>query len=499
MCTSKHKHLKTLQMLLRSIGRMYGLCFEGQRRWKPHLLLIVLLLLAAAAPTELGFFLGDTKAVLNGCKDHWTLQDRAAVLRMFQPQMTVCVDIRVVVPGAWVAFSYSSVHAPRPELGLEGDDRGIYGWLLQVRHHFPLQLAPFYWHRVCLRRDVPGDTFSLEVNGSLVAERTVIARAIPASGSLWLGCRPRDRQPGAKLGGVELYLFRVWADLDHHGICEDGAVIGWNSRYWGLTSPRARQRDPNLLCDHRRLRRETHVNGGVTNAFTPDVGRSFMSPSVSVPDQSASTDTTSPPVRTTSPANQISTSTQISPITTFPANQSTPGGSFTSGSPLLNCDTSQLCSNENAYFWVPVSVEAEHGDKTEQDVHGLVSKAFGCRAESGDAALGVTSFIDFCQGDRQLQGVEVSCRVKTNISQTTCDVLLLLSQAVSACELQREGDSALQQAGETMQVRITGEVERVGRNLCEDVEPSGGGFVRCTSTASLDDICQSNSPSKLTW
>lgn len=100
------------------------------------------------------------KAVLNGCEDHWTLQKRA-----FMPlvQMTVCVDIRVVVPGAWVAFSYSSVHAPGPALGLEGDEQALYGWLLRVRHKFPLQLSLTHWHRVCLKRDGRRNTFSLKV------------------------------------------------------------------------------------------------------------------------------------------------------------------------------------------------------------------------------------------------------------------------------------------------------------------------------------------------
>lgn len=87
-----------------------------------------------------------------------------------------------------------------------------------------------------------------QVDGTMAAERTVIAQAIPPSGSLWLGCRPRDRPPGSKLGEVELYLFRMWADLDDHGICEDGTVIGWSAPYWGVTGPDARQRDPSLLC-----------------------------------------------------------------------------------------------------------------------------------------------------------------------------------------------------------------------------------------------------------
>lgn len=108
-----------------------------------------------------GYFLGDTKAVLNGCQDQWTLQSAVTMPRLFQ--ITVCVDVHVVVPGAWVAFLYTSVRGPNPDLGLEGDATAVYGWLLQVRHRFPLQLAPMQWHRVCLRRDAEGNTFSLEV------------------------------------------------------------------------------------------------------------------------------------------------------------------------------------------------------------------------------------------------------------------------------------------------------------------------------------------------
>lgn len=88
----------------------------------------------------------------------------------------------------------------------------------------------------------------LQVDGQQVSARTVIAQAIPPSGSLRLGCRPRDLRPGAALGSVELYLFRVWADLNDHDPCEDGTVIGWNALHWGLTSPRARQWDPSLQC-----------------------------------------------------------------------------------------------------------------------------------------------------------------------------------------------------------------------------------------------------------
>ncbi|XP_034416593.1 uncharacterized protein LOC117749883 [Cyclopterus lumpus] len=387
---------------------MHVLCFEG---WWTHNFLLVIWFLLLAPKAE-GYFLGDTKAVLNGCEDHWTLQDGTAVSLLFQ--MTLCVDVRVVVPGAWVAFSYSSVHAPRPDLGLEGDDEALYAWLLRVRHRFPIRLTPKRWHRVCLRRDALGKSISLEVDGTTVAERTIIARAIPPAGTLWLGCRPRDRPPGASLGQVELYLFRVWADLGRHGPCEDGTVIGWSARHWGVTSPRARRRDPGLLCDGRRARAYRSVTD-------------------------------------------------------------------------VSCNVRQLCSNTGAYFWMSVSVEAA-GDKTERDVHDLLSNAFGCHSEGF-----------FCLADRQLQAVQVNCSVKSPIRQTSCNVLLQLRGAVPACQLQLAGVSALQQAGDgQLRATISGRVERVARDVCGNVEPSSGGFVRCTSTSSLDEICRGNKPSELT-
>lgn len=135
--------------------------------------------------------------MLNGCQDHWTLQ--AFVPRL--SQLTVCVDVRVVTPGPWVAFSYSSVHDLSPELGLEGDQQALYGWLLRVRHRFPFHLAPGTWHRLCLRRDGQRHLFSLEVrrrkeapphpadklltpvwpsqvDGRMTSARTVIAQAV---------------------------------------------------------------------------------------------------------------------------------------------------------------------------------------------------------------------------------------------------------------------------------------------------------------------------------
>ncbi|KAK2859713.1 hypothetical protein Q5P01_004333 [Channa striata] len=414
---------------------------EGQLIRTRHFLLVSwLVLLAAAPPTALGYFLGDTKAVLNGCEDHWTLQDRVSLPRL--NQVTVCVHVRVVVPGSWVAFSYSGAHAPTPELGLEGDGEALYVWLLKVRHRFPVRLSPRDWHRVCLRRDVHSNSLSLE--------------------------KP---PPGAQLGVIELYLFSMWGDLGDHGLCEDGTVVGWDADNWGVTSPSAIQRDPTLMCDRRRLGHHPRTHRSVPaspEAPFNTLGLVLTTPNINS-QISAIADTTPPPVSSSLPSDII------------PANQ------ISTRAPLINCNISQLCSKDTAYFWMSISVTATDGNINEPNVKDLVSKAFGC---SGNSA-------SFCQGGTELQAVDVSCDVKSGISATTCGVLLQFSRAVTPCGLQVAGASALQQS-QKVKATIVGAVERVGRNLCDNVEPSGGAFVRCTSTSSLDDICQFNKLSNIT-
>ncbi|XP_028290939.1 uncharacterized protein adgrg2a isoform X2 [Gouania willdenowi] len=443
------------------MGRMISPCLK--RRWRLYFFLMESLLLAAPPPKVLGSFLGDTKAVLNDCGDRWILRDWASIPQLLQ--MTVCVNIRVVAPGSWVAFTYSSVWAlglNRPEFGLEGDEGAIYVWLLRVRHNFPLRLAPQLWHRLCLKRDVPGNTFSLEVDEMLVAKRTVIAQAIPPHGSLWLGCHSR----GPEVGVLELYLFRMWADLREHELCEDGSVIGWDDRYW-KTSPKARERDPYLMCA---------AGSGFGKLFGTPPAWTFSLPA--------------PPLYS-GPANQIPTNTQSPASTPSMAIQSRVGGA--SGS-RVTCDSRRICSDTNVYFLMPLNVEVKGSKKTEQDVHNWVSKAFACQSNSSDSAHPATGSVHFCH----LQVVNLSCSEHMVISQAFCDVLLLLSRAASACDLQRAGDSALQQPGEDIQAKISGEVERVvKRNLCDDAGPTRSGFVRCSSVNSIEDICLSGLPLKL--
>ncbi|XP_062377382.1 adhesion G-protein coupled receptor G4 isoform X2 [Sardina pilchardus] len=285
-----------------------------------------------------GYFMYDSKAVLGDCQDYWTFRDRERIPLLFQ--VTVCVDVRVVSPGPWLAFSYSSPRAPRYDLALEGDAHSLHAWLLGVRHRFPVRLAPRVWHRLCLRRDSLRNTFSLEVDGRSDGEhqRTVIARLIPPSGELTLGCQPWDAHPGAPAaaprGKVELYLFRMWGDVEPHGACEDGSVAGWESRMWAVTHPRAKVRDDQLYCGKTRRKRDSNSDGATRLAD----GRDFVSTPGSTPlpkttpTESTSAPQTTPtgtprplatPTGTTSPP-QITPTGSTSPPQTIPAGSTSP-------------------------------------------------------------------------------------------------------------------------------------------------------------------------------
>ncbi|XP_016385489.1 adhesion G-protein coupled receptor G2-like [Sinocyclocheilus rhinocerous] len=200
--------------------------------------------------------MSDAKAVLHGCDDHWTFQEQGRMPVLFQT--TVCVDVQVLSPGEWTAFSYVSAPAPRYELALQGDANNLYAWLLGVRHQFTVQLTIHRWYHICLRWDAPRKSFSLTIGGnSEVYQRTAIARAIPPTGRLLLGCQPNEASPVVKMATVELYLFRIWDDVGEHRACEDGTVIGWDSRLWAVTRAQARVQDYTLQCGlgHLRMKR----------------------------------------------------------------------------------------------------------------------------------------------------------------------------------------------------------------------------------------------------
>ncbi|XP_052451773.1 uncharacterized protein LOC128013099 [Carassius gibelio] len=209
--------------------------------------------------------MSNAKAVLQGCDDYWTLQEKERMPVLFQT--TVCVDIQVLSPGEWTAFNYVSAPAPSYELALQGDANNLYAWLLGVRHQFPVQLTTNRWYHICLRLDAPRKSFSLTIGGnSEVFQRTVIARTIRPSGRLLLGCQPNKASPGAKMATVELYLFRIWDDVGEHKACEDGTVIGWDSRLWAITRAQARVQDYTLQCGLGHLRMKRSADSTTTSS-----------------------------------------------------------------------------------------------------------------------------------------------------------------------------------------------------------------------------------------
>ncbi|KAG5268070.1 hypothetical protein AALO_G00207910 [Alosa alosa] len=391
-----------------------------------------------------GYFMYDSKAVLGDCQDYWTFRDRERIPLLFQ--VTVCVDVRVVSPGPWLAFSYSSPRAPRYDLALEGDAGSLHAWLLGVRHHFPVRLKPQAWHRLCLRRDSLRNTFSLEVDGRSDAQhqRTVIARLIPPNGELTLGCRPWDAHPGSDpRGKVELYLFRVWEDVEQHQACEDGSVAGWESRMWAVTHPRTQVRDDQLYCGKTRRKRNSGVNsGGSSSNGCNNNGQSI--------NRNPNCDSSGKMVATTG----------------------SPGGRelfvSTAGQVVMQCNFSQFCSNTTSHYWMMISVTVQGQAKTEADLKAWLHKSVS-----------------------HVETTEINCTDKTNITKTNCTVQLGLSEPVGPCGLKQQLQDAANNEG--IQATIHGNVERVGKGLCfdEDILPSGGEFVRCTYPEPYAGMCTS--------
>ncbi|KAL7840656.1 hypothetical protein AOLI_G00259790 [Acnodon oligacanthus] len=527
---------------------------QRERKSKHHFLhALYLWMFLPLVPQAGGYFMSDSKAVLQGCSDYWTLQDRWAMPLLFQ--ITVCVDVRVMTPGEWTAFSYTSPRPPYYDLALQGDDSAIYAWLLGVRHRFPVQLEQGRWYRLCLRRDAMRDSFSLEVSGNPdPQQRTVIARATPPTGTLILGCQPRDASPGVTLATLELYLFRVWKDVLQHGPCEDGTVVGWDSRMWGITRPQARVRDDTLQCgmlNHLGLVRVKRQSPQVTTSMN---AREFLSTAapflstlalisttVSSPPQQDTTATTPPTsataenpggheesavITTIHPTTAASTgqnSSYLSLITEAPTtltvNQIAFNTSSTDSTVVVQCNLSQFCDDKASYYWMFVEVAVEGASKSKQDVQAWFSDLFKPDCDLGGLmqststtvatysnnisdgiTTGTASTSTLCQKNSTvaLQDISVDCEDEKDFKKTNCTVLIQLSQPTDTCSMRQ----LLQDRGRksSLHAELMGEVERVGKNLCvaENMLPPGDGFVYCNSSLPSSEVCQAKKPVSVT-
>ncbi|TRY89602.1 hypothetical protein DNTS_017781, partial [Danionella cerebrum] len=534
-----------------------------------------------------GFFMSDAKAVLQGCDDHWTFQGQRNVPVLFQT--TVCVDVRVLSQGTWTAFSYVSAPAPRYELALQGDENNLYAWLLGVRHQFTVQLTTRRWYHICLRWDAFSKSLSLKISSD-VYQRTAIARAIPPSGRLLLGCQPNEAYPGVKMATMELYLFRIWDDVEEHKSCEDGTVIVWDTQVWAITRPQARVQDLTLQCASQSaaMGRDfvstisplflllTSITSSAQNMVIEGQNLQTSSPATTSSSTSTSqaktTNPTGLPVTTSSitsftstqsiPATTVkstttastqastdpavnnplpqsekptptsasqwsSQTTQTTPISLQTLSSFSPGisGVYTSAttpnlitaiSPtmtqvtnkkavlrtmasnalfieptVVQCDFSQYCTNESAYYWMLVDVSGSN--LTEKEIQNLFLDLFQtgtCSAGFSSSGINATS----CQTDAVVVTADVACEDKQNIQRTNCTVLLELKQFVNTCILSRLVENWSNDA--PIQIQLLGNVEIVGKGLCPErnVLPPRDGFVHCSSSIPHDDICKSQQP-----
>ncbi|KAL7835383.1 hypothetical protein SRHO_G00277300 [Serrasalmus rhombeus] len=519
---------------------------ERERKSKHHFLrALYLWMFLPLVPRAGGYFMSDSKAVLQGCSDYWTLQDRSTIPQLFQ--ITVCVDVRVMTPGEWTAFSFTSPRPPYYDLALQGDDSALYAWLLGVRHRFPVQLEQGRWYQLCLRRDAMQDSFSLEVSGNPdPQQRTVIARATPPIGTLILGCQPRDASPGVTMATLELYLFRVWNDVLQHKPCEDGTVVGWDSRRWGITRPQARVRDDTLQCGMLNLLGRVRVKRGnsetqITQVTTNTNAREFLSTAapflstlalisatVSSPPQQAANPgghEESAVITTIHPTTAASTeqnSSYLSLITVAPTltgNQTAFSTLSTDSTVVVQCNLSQFCDNKASYYWMFVSVEVEGSTMSEQDVKAWFSDLFRPECDLGDLmqsssttlatysnnisdgiTTGTASTSTLCQKNSTvaLQDISVDCEDEKDFKKTNCTVLIQLSQPTDTCSMRQLLQD--QRRKSSLHVELMGEVERVGKNLCvdENMLPPGDGFVYCNSSLPSSEICQAKKPVSVT-
>ncbi|KPP70466.1 hypothetical protein Z043_110704 [Scleropages formosus] len=201
---------------------------KGHNLLQSKVFLCLSILLCHEAIVTEAAYLGGMKAVFpNDCGDHWTLREQGTLAKL--AKMTVCVDVRVLFPGTWIAFSYRSPHSPQSELTLQGDGRILLVMLGWQRYRFYVPLALNQWHRVCLSLNAPKSFLTLRVNN--VNYWQSIGTAVSptsSSGELRLGCQ----RPSESVAKVELYLLRVWDNVLRHSNCEDGNVVGWNSEQW---------------------------------------------------------------------------------------------------------------------------------------------------------------------------------------------------------------------------------------------------------------------------
>ncbi|KAF5892955.1 adhesion G-protein coupled receptor G2-like isoform X1, partial [Clarias magur] len=216
-----------------------------------------------------------------------------------------------------------------------------------------------------------------------------------------------------------------------------------------------------------------------------------------------------------------------SEVNTTPITTATPlatdFSSATNANWPVHCKFSQNCDSDSVYYWMTITVEV-NGSQTEENISAWLQNLFNNENEciptlptvtpSGSTyststtqdVSSVTSSL-FITGTLEngsvssgmenstniFKNLTVICVNKTDIRQTTCTVLLQLSQPTNTCCIIQTVNTA--QSKSTIQASVVGDsVEQVVKGICHSSAAGWvvGSFEKCNGSLSPDVPCNSN-------
>ncbi|KAM9455577.1 uncharacterized protein Hap1MRO34_019277 isoform 1-T2 [Clarias gariepinus] len=189
----------------------------------------------------------------------------------------------------------------------------------------------------------------------------------------------------------------------------------------------------------------------------------------------------------------------------------------------VHCNFSRNCDNDSVYYWMTISVEV-NGSQTEENISAWLQNLFNNENEcsptlptvtpSGSTySINITQNVSLITPSLLINGtlengsvsngsetstnifknLTVICVNKTDIRQTTCTVLLQLSQPTNTCCIIQTVSTA--QSKSSIKASVVGDsVEQVVKGICHSSTAGSvvGSFEKCNGSFSPDVPCNSN-------
>ncbi|KAF4082101.1 hypothetical protein AMELA_G00147870 [Ameiurus melas] len=224
----------------------------------------------------------------------------------------------------------------------------------------------------------------------------------------------------------------------------------------------------------------------------------------------------------TSVANATTTSTMSSQVIATTKTTTAPW--------LVHCNFSQNCDNDSVYYWMTINVEVNGAESNESDISAWLQNLFQNQSEcsptlptvtplknstssptgssnsttvdrrvstSTPITAAITQNVSVSNGSETttniVKDVTVMCANKTAIRQTTCTVVLQLTQTINTCCIIQTVSTV--QNNSTIQAYVVGEnVEQVVKWICRSsaAGPQVGVFEKCNGSLSPDITCNSS-------